>query len=490
MSTAVTVEFPFGRYHATPWDQGPNSGAVEWPPSPWRLLRAFVAVGHTRCPDVSAHDVDTLLSELGNPDAYRTSEITVGSTRHYLPDVKKRSGDHGDTDQVLDAFARTSRGTDVPQVVIYWNHDLTEQSTRKLTTIVDRMPYLGRSESVCVAKLDEFGLEPDSTWWRLGAAGESVETTVLLGADGTPTRKNLEATTTEVRKHGNMYPPGTALLSYGRVRSDAAPARPSHTSPEPLGAIQFQLVSSVPARMRSMVLLADAFHGALRRRLDGLPTEDIEPLVGRNGPQPRTNQHDHAHILVCPDTVSSIPIGESKIATTLTLWAPMGIDPQLVHEITSKIRTIGTRRDHLAGQFPDQRLLVLGAGKLRNMLPEHLFQPSSRWLSLTPYLPVRHRHRKQSLEDYLREDLTKECGYRGLPDVQSVRPLTDRSAAHNLAQYRRRRMTEHMPKNRPGHFCEIEFAEEVTVDTFTTGPGAMLLGQLSHFGFGWFTPIT
>ena len=36
------------RYHATPWDAHVNEGRVEWPPSPWRLLRALVAVGYNK----------------------------------------------------------------------------------------------------------------------------------------------------------------------------------------------------------------------------------------------------------------------------------------------------------------------------------------------------------------------------------------------------------------------------------------------------------
>ena len=43
----VTIEFHFvaGRFHATPWDRHVNEGAVEWPVSLWRILRALIAVG-------------------------------------------------------------------------------------------------------------------------------------------------------------------------------------------------------------------------------------------------------------------------------------------------------------------------------------------------------------------------------------------------------------------------------------------------------------
>jgi CRISPR-associated protein Csb2 len=48
VSTTLAICFPAGRYHANPWDRAVNEGATEWPPSPWRILRALVATWHTR----------------------------------------------------------------------------------------------------------------------------------------------------------------------------------------------------------------------------------------------------------------------------------------------------------------------------------------------------------------------------------------------------------------------------------------------------------
>jgi len=39
----IEVAFHAGKYHATPWDRQVNEGAVEWPPSPWRILRALIS---------------------------------------------------------------------------------------------------------------------------------------------------------------------------------------------------------------------------------------------------------------------------------------------------------------------------------------------------------------------------------------------------------------------------------------------------------------
>lgn len=63
--------------------------------------------------------------------------------------------------------------------------------------------------------------------------------------------------------------------------------------------------------------------------------------------------------------------------------------------------------------------------------------------------------------------------------------LTD----HWASEFRRHRITERLGgsrqgkrtrASRPGLGLRLEFGEEV--------PGPLALGQLSHFGFGWFAP--
>ena len=43
---------PGGRFHATPWGHHVNEGIVEWPPSPYRIVRALASSLYTRCPGV------------------------------------------------------------------------------------------------------------------------------------------------------------------------------------------------------------------------------------------------------------------------------------------------------------------------------------------------------------------------------------------------------------------------------------------------------
>ena len=61
---AIGIRFTAGRYSATPWGHQVNEGLIEWPPSPWRLLRALVAVWHRTLPEARQEDVAGLLHAL------------------------------------------------------------------------------------------------------------------------------------------------------------------------------------------------------------------------------------------------------------------------------------------------------------------------------------------------------------------------------------------------------------------------------------------
>ena len=62
---AIELTFPGGRYHATPWDAHVNEGVTEWPPSPWRVLRALVATRHLKArEEVSQETLAALIEAL------------------------------------------------------------------------------------------------------------------------------------------------------------------------------------------------------------------------------------------------------------------------------------------------------------------------------------------------------------------------------------------------------------------------------------------
>lgn len=159
--------------------------------------------------------------------------------------------------------------------------------------------------------------------------------------------------------------------------------------------------------------------------------------------------------------------------------------PYLGRAALVDIRAVSGRRGPANGNgyefrgLPQVNLRLQGAGPVAQMAPE-LCGPTRQWRSLTPYLPVRHRKR-ESLEAYLAADLATELRYRGLPSATVTQIERDGRLPDQWALgYRRYRMNEHLGRARPGLGLRLEFDADVA--------GPLLLGQLSHFGYGIFRP--
>lgn len=501
MSVTLAVRFPLGRYHATPWDRGVNEGAVEWPPSPWRLLRALVSTWYTRWPDLPAPVLDGLLAALSAPPSYRTPPARPAHTRHYLPDIDHRSGETGSTDLTLDPYLSVPRGghplrgdpgTAHPEdLLIRWPVDLTEDQRQVLAKLAELVPYLGRADSVCDMRLLPTDPTPDRTWWRPtttgdaatddGAAVDNGDDDRDAGGDGTvrllapipPVRRPLlEATTVEVRKARRTLPPETHWVTYLRPRGErrTTPARPRRRGDRQSGvtAIRFAVLSRAPLRAAHGILLADEVHRQVARRLDG----GDHALLGRGG---AATNHQHAHWI-------PIPSGPEASATVdaLVVWVPAGLTVDEIAQIIAVRGASGRRGDHETKGLPAVDLLLQSTGPITQVAPE-LCGRARRWRSLTPYLPVRHAKR-QTLDEYVSQDICVELGYRNRPQEVTVSRLSpDEGLPDRWAlRYRRRRQTEHLDKARRGLGLQLDFAEPVE--------GPLLLGQLSHFGYGLFVP--
>src|SRR5436853_1557544 len=95
MPVTIKLTFPAGRYHATPWGRHVNEGVPEWPPSPWRLLRALIAVWRRTCPEFSEAQIRRILETLVQSPRFGPPgfPFRVAHTRHYMPWEKKGPAD-------------------------------------------------------------------------------------------------------------------------------------------------------------------------------------------------------------------------------------------------------------------------------------------------------------------------------------------------------------------------------------------------------------
>ena len=208
MPTTLALRFPLGRHHATPWDAAVNEGRVEWPPSPWRLLRAMISTWRLRWPDLAAADFDGLLRRLvAAPPRYWTPPVDPGHTRHYLPDLAHQSGAPS-SDLVLDPYLWVH---DHQPMLVQWPVELDRAQRATLSALCELMPYIGRSESRADVELLVDDPAADDGWWQVAPDGSG--TVRLLSPRADVTRPDLEITTAEVRRRRLSRPPGTELLS-------------------------------------------------------------------------------------------------------------------------------------------------------------------------------------------------------------------------------------------------------------------------------------
>ncbi|WP_089729559.1 type I-G CRISPR-associated protein Csb2 [Candidatus Thiosymbion oneisti] len=156
----LTLSFPAGRYHATPWGRHVNEADVEWPPTPWRLLRALIAVWHRKLSPVDQDPelFESLLESLAaTPPLYFVPPGIHTHSRHYMP---ARSGKADKNTLIFDAFARVSAND---ELILAWpDLELDGAQIALIDTLAARLGFLGRAESwVEMQRREAWGDKPN-----------------------------------------------------------------------------------------------------------------------------------------------------------------------------------------------------------------------------------------------------------------------------------------------------------------------------------------
>jgi CRISPR-associated protein Csb2 len=477
VGTTLAFRFPLGKVHANPWDRAVNEGATEWPPSPWRILRALIATWHTRWPDLPEPTFDAIFGALADPPSYQTPPTGTGHTRHYLPDLDHCKAETGNITLTLDPFLTVDKNA---ELLVHWDADLDADQREALAKLAELVPYLGRSESVCEVRLFQEDVMPDDTWWRPETTSGSRRTRLLAPASPL-NRSVLEATTGGIRKQKRTMPAGTRWVDYS-VRAEDRRGReaPRAARVQEVTAIRFAVYGRAPLLLTNGVLLADEAHRQVGNLLEKaqIPDPRRKQIMGTGG---AASGHQHAHW---------IPLGENGDQAgpvlSLVIWVPSGLRPEEVRAVLGLRRASGKRGGdggYEVRGFPAVDLLFQAAGTIQDVAPELPGQPARRWRSVTPYLPVRHKARNESWEDYLAEDVTTELRYRPQSNpVLKHLELSTEITARQVSNYRRYRTDERLQRHsRTGVGVVLEFEKPVT--------GPFMLGQLSHFGFGRFESL-
>jgi CRISPR-associated protein Csb2 len=458
VSTAVALTFPWGLLHATPWGRHPNEGAVEWPPSPFRLLRALYATWRTRAPELDEVVVLRLLDALADAPEYHVPPHTLAHTRHYVPDAVRSGGWAEGTDKLFDAFAAFPRGD---SVVVVWPGEVGSDERAALSALVRELAYVGRAESVCEARVLDAVPEPLEGWRRWRPVDDARPDAVGLL---TP-RRPFDPTALLVRSPAPATGASEQLYAADTEATVALAAAVARRRPQ---AIRWVFTARARPSVRATVTHGDILRAACQSRFGG-GREGIASatLSGRDAAGIRRDNHGHAHYL-------SLDLDGDGLVDTLAVWAREGLGPDEVAALATltELRGYGHVKDFRPG-----RLAVEALGDVGAALPE-LVGPARRWVSRTPYAPGRHGRRGTSFVDHVEQDVRREIAVRGYPEPSLVESYA--GPVPWLSFRRHRPSTEDLGASRNATGLRITFDEPQR--------GPLALGALSHFGLGLFDP--
>lgn len=466
----LEITFDLGRYHATPWGAHVNDGSVEWPPSPWRLLRALYSASRTNTLLADRREpADRALQAIANapPPVYELPPARGGHTRHYMPKSSYSPAATGETAKVIDAYLAIDHETPLRA---WWDTELDADAADALSAIAGAVGYLGRSESVC-SMVTASSAHPSSAD-RLAAPLEAAEPTsqfdvveLLCPERGQPL-ENLAISVTELRGQRRLVPPGTERIPYAVPRKGEAPRASRSAAPpaRPTLAV-LRLRGSGRPGLTEAVAVGQALRSAAQSRFGGAREGGASrTFSGRNANRPRDDQHRHAHYLSRPD-------GESRRIDKLYVWAPEGFGPAEVAALAA-ITHIYLR------DVPDPlRCALTALGTESELDIPGLIGPARSWRSLTPFGLVRHPKRRQGrLVDSPDDQVRRELAHRRYND--DVEVTLEKGSWH---RFRGSKAGSSRLDRASLVGVRISFPEPVR--------GPIALGTLAHYGLGLMEPV-
>lgn len=466
---ALAFRFDLGRYHANPWGTNVNDAATEWPPSPWRILRALYSVARTNVQlSERGEQIDAAIARLAAapPPVYRLPGIRAGHTRHYMPH-DSHSPAKPKTDRILDGFLALSSESEVE---VWWDAQLPSDELAALQDAAGRLAYLGRSESVCTARVVAEG-EPASVDAHPLADDETAGAEVidLLCVDSPNPLAALATSVPELRARRTTVPQGCRRIPYSVAQHDA----PSVCHPAKRGGPEIAVLRVTgghrPA-LHDAVAMGQMLRSALQSRYGSATDRASSPTFsGRDGNSYRRDDHSHAHFLSLPDE-------HGRRIGRVVVWAPEGLGDAEVTAIAS-LRRVSTRAlDPDRDEQREIQVTLAALGSCGDLVLPELLGEHTAWTSVTPFGLVRFpKRRASSVIDGPEDQVRRELAHRRMaaPAEVIVRPGPwHRFRSHRIGQAR----------------SALSATVGITIHFDEPVAGPIALGRLSHYGLGLFRP--
>ena len=497
---AIKFNFLTGGYHATTWGRHANDeAAAEWPPSPWRIVRALTSTWKQFLPDLQESDVSPIIEKLASErPKFHLPPAAVAHSRHYMPlgeteRVRETGKEKEKVKLFFDIFVSTEKNA---RLYVVWDGvEIDERQRETLSTLLAAMPYLGRAETWIKASLVSSHPEPNcKPVESLGAGEGDWERIMVLAPSIRPDPERLlKAALSErsaIQRSGRILPEGVERARYARKRGILNTERAgASSSPKRAAAATVVRLSMTGDTHQPSVVdtlrWGDAAHKTAVRK--SRKSGGASPAL--SGIDPRTDKpisdpkHPHAFYIPADED------GDGGL-DTLTIWAPGGLSEDDVYALAS-MRDLYTR-----AREARVRLSYLGHGiasDFDGVSP--LFCESSSWKSVTPYIPSRHLPRRG------RYSVKKRAGW----EKQARREIEERGCEWNLESVNFKRSADGArltPLSQSGgnaplaaqffkhraNGARVNAAMTLTLEFSEAVRGPVAFGYGCHFGMGLFAP--
>jgi len=435
--TAIKIVFPWERYYAHPWGLNPvRLREAEWPPSPWRLLRALASSWfrcHLGC--TLSQDAAQLIEKLGCalPEV-GIGKVTFGQTVHYQPN-------YGATADKDDARYKNTRHENHfaavhGPVIFRWPHlDLSSTQQKLLAEMLAEVSYFGRAESICRAEpitAAEVGAI-DGIGWCRPTSGRRISP--RCRDVFCPAPDNFRVTDLWAQRADNpsvdapdaprqlvdallasdMKVDGAKWVSYempedwpmNRVvrtpRTLKSRRESVNDGPRIARYLRFSMQCRVPIHPKFTVPLAEQFRAAaswyFRERFG--ENQPSFALFGHEHDRPADTSREHQHAFYLPTRSLGAGGGleQRGSITELHLWCPYGLT-QAETQVLQQIQRLVWKD----GRYPVRPVLTAMGMEPPQGLPLATGVIKSRvWRSETPFVPPRHFYRAGSSAHKMRE---------------------------------------------------------------------------------------
>ena len=483
----VELKFPSGMFHATPWGRNVNEGVPEWPPSPYRLVRALYDAWKRKRSEWQEAQVEPLLDALASePPLFRLPPAGASHTRSFLSENDR---DVTQRQLVFDAFVALGKES---SIIIHWpKAELSDAQKKDLDELLSVVNYLGRSESWVTAKLSPQAADVEWNCIPIIDSRELHDAKIVQVACSLP--RSVYATKplmVKASKRGKpkilgwldalamsasdvldsklSEPPAFQSVMYLRLANcfDAGPSHEGAKYEPNVTGVLYGMESKVLPPVTSTIEVSQK----IRRKLMGIhkgivgdPTRVSPKFSGKDIDGKPLKGHRHVYIM-------PMDMDKDGLLDHLLITCKEYFDLEELLAL-DRLRSIWQ-----ASGRPDIQLVALEWGKMGEIVGS---EPNTRLTSATPFLPPRHyRKGRGEFGEWLKQEVAKAAEDHGLP-----KPIRITIVPRLISSRREIRWLE-FRRNRKNENAQIGYGFELTFQEPVVGPVA--LGKDAHFGLGLF----